>query len=165
MVARGLKADDAMKLREGAKGIPRTRYLAGGCRYGPGSAPVRSGPWGHREEQWTSAGPVAGTPWWDRPPGGVGNCSRCAGNLSKFGTMTSVDQPDPALNAEAAELQSEMDSELAGLQEKTSGPVTSHLNPVFQHEQRAGTAADEGEATETAARVAGEIGPKPTRSG
>jgi hypothetical protein len=51
-----------------------------------------------------------------------------------------------------------MDSELAQARERTSGPVRSRLNPVFQHEQRAGTAVDEVEATEVAARVAGEMG-------
>jgi hypothetical protein len=51
-----------------------------------------------------------------------------------------------------------MDAELAEAREKTSGPVRSHLNPVFQHEQRAGTAVDEADATEVAAQVTGEMG-------
>ncbi len=71
--------------------------------------------------------------------------------------MSGPDQPDPIQSPEAAQLEGEMDSELAQLRQKTSGPAGSRLNPVFQHEQRAGTAADEAEATETAARVSGEM--------
>jgi len=72
--------------------------------------------------------------------------------------MSGTDQPETPPNAEAAMLENQMDSELARAQAKTAGPVRSHLNPVFQHEQRAGTARDDAEATEVAARVAGELG-------
>ena len=51
-----------------------------------------------------------------------------------------------------------MDAELAQQRQETSGPVRSHLNPVFRHEQRAGTARDEADATQVAARVTGELG-------
>ncbi len=51
-----------------------------------------------------------------------------------------------------------MDSQLAKDRQKSAVPIRSHLNPVFQHEQRAGTAVDDADATEVAARVIGEIG-------
>jgi hypothetical protein len=50
-----------------------------------------------------------------------------------------------------------MDAELEQLREKSSRSTAFHHNPVFQHQQRAGTARDEAEATEMAARVAGEM--------
>ena len=50
-----------------------------------------------------------------------------------------------------------MEAELARQRQETSGPVVSRLNPVFQHEQRAGTARDEADATQVAARVTGEL--------
>ena len=50
-----------------------------------------------------------------------------------------------------------MDSELASL-EKSSPKQSGFVpNPVFQQEQRAGTATDAGESTEVAARVAGDM--------
>ena len=72
--------------------------------------------------------------------------------------MTGSEQTDPPPNAEATQLEDEMDSQLAKDRQKSSGPIRSHLNPVFQHEQRAGTAVDDADATEVAARVIGEIG-------
>jgi hypothetical protein len=72
--------------------------------------------------------------------------------------MSGTDQSEAPPNAEAAMLEDQMDSELARERAKTSGPIRSHLNPVFQHEQRSGTATSETEATEVAARVTGEIG-------
>jgi hypothetical protein len=72
--------------------------------------------------------------------------------------MSGSDQPEPPPNAEAAALEEQMDQQLAQDRAKASGPIRSHLNPVFQHEQRAGTAVDEAEASEVAARVTGEIG-------
>ncbi|MGA8723489.1 MAG: hypothetical protein WB565_00470 [Acidimicrobiales bacterium] len=72
--------------------------------------------------------------------------------------MSATDQPDTPPNAEAARLEDEMDAELARDRAKNSGPIRSHLNPVFQHEQRAGTAKDEGDAVELAGRVTGEMG-------
>jgi hypothetical protein len=71
--------------------------------------------------------------------------------------MSAIEQPDTPPNAEAARLQDEMDAELARDRAKNSGPIRSHLNPVFQHEQREGTAKDEGDGVELAARVSGEI--------
>jgi hypothetical protein len=71
--------------------------------------------------------------------------------------MSGTEQPDTPPNAEAAELEDQMDSELAQDREKTSGPIRSHLNPVFQHEERSGTARDEAEATAVAAQVTGEM--------
>src|SRR5271156_354112 len=72
--------------------------------------------------------------------------------------MSGIDQPDPPPDADAADLEAEMDSEVETLRERTAGPIRSHLNPVYHHEQRAGTARDETEATESVARVTGEIG-------
>jgi hypothetical protein len=72
--------------------------------------------------------------------------------------MSGSEQADLPPNAEAAQLEDQMSSELTTLRDETSGPVRSHRNPVFQHEQRAGTAVDAAHATETAARVNGEIG-------
>ena len=57
----------------------------------------------------------------------------------------------------AAGLEAQMDAELDALRAKgpsAGGPVR---NPVFQHEQRAGTAAEGSEATLTAARATGEM--------
>jgi hypothetical protein len=71
--------------------------------------------------------------------------------------MSESEQTDPPPNADAMQLEEQMDSQLAKDRQESSGPVRSHLNPVFQHEQRAGTAVDESQATETAARVIGEI--------
>jgi hypothetical protein len=71
--------------------------------------------------------------------------------------MSGSEQTDPSPSAEAAQLEDQMDSELAREHEVSSGPIRSHLNPVFQHEQRAGTAVDGAQATEVAARVTGEI--------
>jgi len=71
--------------------------------------------------------------------------------------MSGTEQPDPPPNEEAAQLEHEMDSELAQLREKSSGSVRSRSNPVFQHEQRAGTARDDADATGVAARVTGEM--------
>ncbi len=51
-----------------------------------------------------------------------------------------------------------MDAEVARARATSSGPVRSHLNPVYQHEQRAGTATAEAEAAEAAARVTGQLG-------
>jgi hypothetical protein len=72
--------------------------------------------------------------------------------------MSGTDQPEATPNADVVRLESQMDAELAQARARTSGPVRSHLNPVFQHEQRAGTATAEAEAAEVAARVAGEMG-------
>ncbi len=77
--------------------------------------------------------------------------------MTTLAGMSGIDQPDPPATPQAVQLEGEMDSKLAQLRQETSGPVTSRLNPVFQHEQRAGTAADEADATETAARVSGEM--------
>jgi len=58
---------------------------------------------------------------------------------------------------DAAGLESEMDGELAGLKAQAPRHGTHVLGPVFQHEQAAGSAVAAGEATETAARVAGSL--------
>jgi hypothetical protein len=71
--------------------------------------------------------------------------------------MSTAEQPESPAEAEAIQLEQQMDSELTELNHST-GPVRSRLNPVYQYEQRVGTARDEGEATEVAARVAGEMG-------
>lgn len=71
--------------------------------------------------------------------------------------MSASEQTEPSPNAEAAQLEGQMDSELAKDRQEASGPIRSRLNPVFQHEQRAGTAVDDARATEVAARVTGEI--------
>jgi hypothetical protein len=86
------------------------------------------------------------------------NCSRSAAILTILLFMSGTDQSESPPNAEAAMLENQMDSELARARASTSGPVRSHLNPVFQHEQRSGTATADAEATEVAARVAGELG-------
>jgi hypothetical protein len=72
--------------------------------------------------------------------------------------MTTAEQPASPAEAEAAQLEAQMDSELHELRQHSTGPVRSHLNPVYQYEQRVGTAHDEGDATEVAARVTGELG-------
>jgi hypothetical protein len=60
--------------------------------------------------------------------------------------------PDPA-----AAVESEMDAELGALRAKGPAPGSKVRNPVFQHEQRTGTAVDAAEGTLTAARVSGEM--------
>lgn len=58
---------------------------------------------------------------------------------------------------DAAGLEAEMDSELAGLRKETPGGRRHPRNPVYLHEQAAGSAVAADEATETAARVTGEL--------
>jgi len=58
---------------------------------------------------------------------------------------------------DAAGLEAVMDSELAGLRKETPGGRRQPRNPVYLHEQAAGSAVAADEATETAARVAGEL--------
>lgn len=91
-------------------------------------------------------------------PNGQVEGSSCAPNLTKLTGMNQTDQPEPPANAEASALEAEMDSELGELRSRTPGSGGKPLNPVFQHEQRAGTAEDEAEATLTAARASGAMG-------
>jgi hypothetical protein len=86
------------------------------------------------------------------------NLLKISTKYDEAGSMSGSEQANLPPNAEAAQLEDQMSSELTTLREETSGPVRSHLNPVFQHEQRAGTAVDNAQATEAAARVIGEIG-------
>jgi hypothetical protein len=63
----------------------------------------------------------------------------------------------PAPDDPALSIESEMDAELGALRAKGPAPGSHVRNPVFQHEQAAGTAVDGTEATLTAARVSGEL--------
>jgi hypothetical protein len=91
-------------------------------------------------------------------PSNQANLLKKSPKYDEAGSMSGSEQADLPPTEEAAQLEDQMSSELTTLRNETSGPVRSHLNPVFQHEQRAGTAADAAQATETAARVNGEIG-------
>ncbi len=68
-----------------------------------------------------------------------------------------VDERYPSNAVDAAGLEAEMDSELAGLRKESPGGHRRPRNPVYLHEQAAGSAAAADEATETAARVTGEL--------
>jgi hypothetical protein len=68
-----------------------------------------------------------------------------------------VDERQASGAVDAAGLEAEMDSELAGLREETPGGRRHPRNPVYLHEQAAGSAVAADEATETAARVTGEL--------
>ena len=57
----------------------------------------------------------------------------------------------------AASVESEMDAELDALRAKGPAPGSHVRNPVFQHEQAAGTSVDGAEATLTVAKVSGEL--------
>jgi hypothetical protein len=59
--------------------------------------------------------------------------------------------------ADAAHLEAEMDAELSALEAKTPGDARHPRNQVFLREQEEGGAMDADEATETAARVTGEL--------
>ena len=50
-----------------------------------------------------------------------------------------------------------MEAELDALRAQGPAPGTAVRNPVYQHEQRAGTAINAAQATDTAARVTGEL--------
>jgi hypothetical protein len=71
--------------------------------------------------------------------------------------MTGSDPATVPLDARAAAAEGEMDAELDALRAKGPAPGATVRNPVYQHEQRAGTAADAARATDTAAKVTGEI--------
>jgi hypothetical protein len=71
--------------------------------------------------------------------------------------MIGPEQTDPQANADAAHLEAEMDADLAALAAKAPGDGRHVRNPVFVHEQTVGTAVVADEATETAARVSGEL--------
>jgi hypothetical protein len=62
---------------------------------------------------------------------------------------------DPAVTA--ASLESEMNAELDALAARGPAPGSRVRNPVFQHEQAAGTVVQGAEATLTAARSTGEM--------
>ena len=71
--------------------------------------------------------------------------------------MSGIDQPESATAAETASLETEMDAELSALRAKGPGSGDPVRNPVFQHEQRVGSARDAADATAVAARVTGEM--------
>jgi len=66
-------------------------------------------------------------------------------------------EPAAAPADPAAPLEAEMDAELDALRSKGPAPGSRVRNPVYQHEQAAGTAVDGAEATLTAAKVSGEL--------
>lgn len=68
----------------------------------------------------------------------------------------SVPTPTPTTPS-ADVLEAQMDQELAGLRAEAPGRPGHPRNPVFLHEQAAGSAVAADEATETAARVIGEL--------
>jgi len=71
--------------------------------------------------------------------------------------MTESAQSAVSPNAAEAAVEAQMQAELDGLRAKGPAPGDRVRNPVFQHEQRAGSAVGAAEATDTAARVLGEI--------
>ena len=70
-----------------------------------------------------------------------------------------MSETDPAAAPEdpALGIESDMDAELDALRSKGPAPGSRVRNPVFQHEQAAGTSVDGAEATLTAAKVSGEM--------
>jgi len=64
---------------------------------------------------------------------------------------------DPAAPPTEAALEAEMDAELPSLRAQQPGRPGHPRNPVFLHEQAAGSAVAADEATGTAARVTGEL--------
>jgi len=71
--------------------------------------------------------------------------------------MTDSEQPAVSPDAEASGVEAQMQAELDGLRAEGPAPGDRVRNPVFQHEQRAGSAVDAAQATDTAARVLGEM--------
>jgi hypothetical protein len=71
--------------------------------------------------------------------------------------MTGSDQAAGSPDARVAGAETQMDAELDALRAKGPAPGAPVYNPVFQYEQRAGTAVDAGRATDMAARVTGEM--------
>jgi len=76
--------------------------------------------------------------------------------VAEISPMTEID-PGGDAAATAASLESQMDTELDALRAKGPAPGSRVRNPVFQHEQAAGTAVQGAEATLTAARSTGEM--------
>ena len=70
--------------------------------------------------------------------------------------MSATESAD-APGTTAAGLEAEMDSELGALRAEGPAPGSHVRNPVYQHEQAAGTATAGSEAAATAARVTGEL--------
>jgi len=70
-----------------------------------------------------------------------------------------MSETDPAVAPvdPAASVESEMDAELDALRAEGPAPGSHVRNPVYQHEQAAGTSVDGAEATLTAAKVTGEL--------
>ena len=71
--------------------------------------------------------------------------------------MTGSDPATVPPDARNAGAEAEMETELDALRAKGPAPGEAVHNPVYQHEQRAGTAIDATRATDTAANVTGEL--------